>query len=207
MSGMGTIGAGVVIGGVLAIIWLRRTADSRGRAEAKFASAWISVAVWFGALPVIGAIDDATHMPTRLRDLADALVLLVGLAVTVWFVAGGIRIRRTEFRETQRQCVDEGRRPPRYFLRPWAVFGWTLGFGVVLVIGGGVAVASVIGVMLDNATAEQVDRTAQAIANLIALGTFALLPISAAAGLWRWRRIRVEAREHLQETRELLAHG
>jgi len=185
----------VVIGGVLAIIWLRRTADCRGHAEAKFASAWISVAVWFGALPIIGAVDDAAHMPARLRDVAYALVLIGGLAVTVWFVAGGIRIRRSDFRELRRQYTDAGRRPPHYFWRPWAIFGWTLGLGTVLVIGGGVAVASVIGAMLDNATAEQVERTGQAIANLLVVCTFALLPISAAAGLWRWWQLRGEERQ------------
>ncbi|GEM_PF-2445595 len=194
---MGTIGAAMVIGGVLAIIWSRRTAHKRGRDATYFVYAWASVAVWFGALPIIGAIDDVADLPAKLRDVLYALVLIGGLATTLWFVAAGIRSRRSEFRELQRQYIDAGRTPPRYFWRPWAIFSWTLGLGSVIVIGGGVAVASLVGALLDNATADEVDRTAQNIANVLTACTFALLPIAVAAGLWRWCQIRFEQRQPL----------
>nr|WP_172687789.1 hypothetical protein [Prescottella equi] len=34
-----------------------------------------------------------------------------------------------------------------------------------------------------------------------------LMVLAVLAGLWRWRQLRVEAREHLQETRERLTQG
>lgn len=194
---MGTIGAAMVIGGVLAIVWSRRAADKRGRDATYFVYAWASVAVWFGALPIIGAIDDVAVLPAKLRDVLYALILIGGLATTLWFVAAGIRSRRSEFRELQRQYTDAGRTPPRYFWRPWAIFSWTLGLGAVIVMGGGVAVASLVGALLDNATADEVDRTAQNIANVLTACTFALLPIAAAAGLWRWCQLRFEGRQSL----------
>ncbi|WP_404316416.1 hypothetical protein [Prescottella equi] len=192
---MTLIGAVMIIGGVVAIVWSRRTADKRGRDETYFVLAWSSVAVWFGALPVIGAIDEVAGLPAKLLDTLYALVLIGGLAVTLLFVTAGIRSRRREFRTLQRQCVDEGRTPSRYFWRPWAIFSWTLGLGAMLVLGGGIGVASLVGALLDNATADEVDRTAQSIANVLTVCTFALLPLAAAAGLWRWVQLRIEERQ------------
>lgn len=80
---MGTIGAAMVIGGVLTIVWSRRTADKRGRDATYFVYAWASVAVWFGALPIVGAIDDVAAVPAQLRDVLYALVLIGGLATTL----------------------------------------------------------------------------------------------------------------------------
>lgn len=191
-AGMGAVGAVIVIGGVVVIIWSRRTADTRGRDATYFAYAWASVAVWFGALPITGAICDVAAMPAKLRDILYALVLISGLATTLWFVAAGIRSRRREFRVLQRQYTDAGRTPPRYFWRPWAIFSWILGLGAMMVIGGGIAIASLVGALLDNATADEVDRTAQNIANVFTATTYALLPLAAAAGLRRWWQLRRE---------------
>lgn len=199
---MGTIGAVLVVGGVLTIIWSRRTAARRARPDSYFRCAWAAVAMWFGALPIIGAIDAAAHLSAKLQDAAYAIVLIGGLTATLWFAIAGLRARRNEFRELQRECTDEGRTPPRYFWTPWAIFGWTLGLGAVLVICGSLAVASIIGVLLDNATADEVERTSQIIATINTTCIFALIPIAAAAGLWRWWGSRVEAREQLVETVE-----
>jgi len=195
---MTLIGAMMIIGGVVAIVWSRRAVANQAREETYFAHAWASVAVWFGILPIIGAIDDVADLPAKLLDVLYALVLIGGLTATLWFVIAGIRSRRREFRELQRQCTDAGRTPPRYFWRPWAIFSWTLGLGAMMVIGGGIGVASLVGALLDNATADEVDRTAQSIANVLTACTFALLPIAAAAGLWRWVQLRLEER-HLAD--------
>ncbi|MET4614136.1 MFS family permease [Rhodococcus sp. PvR044] len=199
---MGTIGAVLVIGGVLTIIWSRRTPDRRARPDSYFRCAWASVAMWFGALPIIGAIADITHLSAKLQDAAYAVVLIGGLTATLWFAIVGLRTRRNEFRKLQRQCIDEGRTPPRYFWTPWSIFGWTLGLGAVLVICGSLAIASIIGVLLENATVDEVERTSQTIATITTTCIFALIPIAAAAGLWRWKGSRVEAREQLAETAE-----
>lgn len=196
---MGAIGAAMVIGGVLAIIWSRRTEVRRGRPDTLFRYAWSSVIIWFGALPIAAAIVDGAHLSSKLRDVTYALVLVAGLSATVWFVGAGIRARRAEFRELQREFLDDGRTPPRYFWTPWAIFGWTLGFGAVLVFGGGLAAGSIIGAFLDGLTADDVDRIAQNLANIIAASAFALLPISAGAGLWRWWRVRAELRDQQLE--------
>ncbi len=72
--------------------------------------------------------------------------------------------------------------------------------GGVLVFGGGFAVASVVGAVVDHSTVDEVEKTAQALANVIAACAFALLPIAAAAGLWRWWCLRNEGRELLGGT-------
>lgn len=164
---MGIIGCVMVVGGVLAIIFSRRTAERRGRPETVFRYAWSSVAVWFGALPVIGAIVDVAHLPAKSLDGAYALVLGAGLSVTLWFVVAGMRARRAEFDDLQREFIAEDRTPPRYFWTPWAIFGWTLGFGTALVFGGGLAIGSGIGAFLGDLTAEDVDRIAQGLANVL----------------------------------------
>lgn len=185
------IGGVIIIGGVLGIIWSRRTEYRRGRAASSYTCAWSTAAVWFGTLPII----EATHLPAKLQDIANAIVMCGGLSVTLWFVAAGVRARRAEFHDLRRECLDEGAPAPRYFWSPWAIFGWTLVLGGVLVFGGGFAVASVVGAVVDHSTIDEVERTAQALANVIAACAFALLPIAAAAGLWRWWRLRTEGHE------------
>lgn len=120
---MGAIGATMAIGGALAIIWSCRTEVRRGRPDTLFRYAWSSVTIWFGALPIAAAIVDGAHLSFKVRDVAFALVLVAGLSATVWFVGAGIRARRAEFRELQREFLDDGRTPPRYFWIPWAIFG------------------------------------------------------------------------------------
>lgn len=105
---MGAIGATMVLGGALAIIWSRRTEVRRGRPDTLFRYAWSAVIIWFGALPIAAAIVDGAHLSSKLRDVACALALVTGLSAAVSFVGAGMRARRAEFRELQREFLDNG---------------------------------------------------------------------------------------------------
>ncbi len=121
-------------------------------------------------------------LPARVQDAVSSVVISIGLAAGVWFLVQGVRTRRAEFREQQRDCRNRGAVPPRYFWSPWAIFGWTAALGGLVVVVGGMAVASAIAAMLGFQTQEEVDRASQTAASAITAGIFALVPVAAALG-------------------------
>ncbi|MEE2061569.1 hypothetical protein [Rhodococcus artemisiae] len=184
------LGAVMIVAGVCAFVWPPRSLHRHGRAAGSYVRASSAGVISFGALPIVAGLG----LSARSQDAVSAVVVTAGFAAAVWFVVEGMRVRRAEFRERQRQCVEKGAVPPRYFWSPWAIFGWTLALGFPVVLFGGLAVASGIGALIDFETAAEVERASQAFANVIAAGIFALVPVSAAAGLWRWWRSRSERR-------------
>ncbi|WP_137725609.1 hypothetical protein [Prescottella subtropica] len=186
-----------VVGGVLGIIWARRNAECRGPADTHRVIAVATTAVWFGALPLIGAIGDSLNLSGRALDLTYAVVLTGGVTLTARSVIAQVRARRTQFREHQQQLQDEGAPTTRYFWQPGAIAMWTFGVGVALVFAVGIGAVSLIGALIAPATVADVDRISQPAAYAITTCLFALLPISAGTGLWRWQQIRREHRQHV----------
>ncbi len=184
------LGAVIVVAGVCGFVWPPRSVHRYGRASASDVRASLSFMISFGALPLVAGLG----LSARSQDAVSAVVMTAGFASAVWFVVAGMRVRRAEFRERQRQCVEQGAVPPRYFWSPWAIFGLTLALGFPAVLFGGLAVASGIGALITFESAAEVERASQAFANVIAAGVFALVPVSAALGLWRWWRYRSERR-------------
>ena len=188
-------GGVLVISGMVGAAWAHRAAERRGRADNFFAYAWTTVAVWFGLLPLI----DGARLPATVQDLAYAVVVAGGIAVTLWCVFCGVRARRAEFRAHQLERRADGEPTSRYFWSPWSIFGWTLGLGFVVVFGIGIAIGSTVGVLLDQATADDVESIAKNLANVISACAFALVPLAAAAGAWRWWSIHREGRQQFAE--------
>lgn len=179
--GTGLIALAMVVGGfgVGALGFSLAAARSR----AFFVCSWSSVAVWVGALPLVGRLADPSS--AFARDALHALVLIPGLITTLGLVALGVRARR-------RESVFGGGVRSRYNWTPWQIFGWTLTLGEILVFAGGFAVASVAGIVIDGASAVRVELVSQSVSTAIALGFFVMFPVAAVAGVWRWQRLRTE---------------
>lgn len=186
-------GAMMIVGGACGFVWAPRVAPRYGSASVFYGRAWLLILAAFGALPVVSILG----LPARVQDAVSSVVISIGLAAGVWFLVQGVRTRRAEFREQQRDCRNRGAVPPRYFWSPWAIFGWTAALGGLVVVVGGMAVASAIAAMLGFQTQEEVNRASQTAASAITAGIFALVPVAAALGLWRWWRLRSEPSELL----------
>lgn len=179
--GTGLIALAMVVGGLGVSALAFSLAAARSRAF--FVCAWSSVAVWFGALPLVGRLADPSS--AFARDALNALVLIPGLLTTLGLIALAMRARR-------RESISADGVQSRYFWTPWQIFGWTLTLGEVLVFAGGFAVASIVGVVLDGASAGRVELVSQNVSIAIVLGFFVMFPVSATAGVWRWQRLRAE---------------
>lgn len=188
------IGAAMAIGGGVVIARALRDQVHRDFSDARFRCAWASTIAWFGALPLVSVICDAAALPPRVRDIGYTLVLVIGLAATLWFVATGLLSRRAEFRSRQQAAIEAGGHASRYFWRPWPIFGWTLGIGSALVLGGGVAVGSIMGAVGGSMTVAEVEQLSQTIADVLVISLYAVVLIAMDAGLMRWYQLRRETR-------------
>lgn len=205
---LSVVGALIFIGAGYAVLRKLRAIRDTNRSDTYFSCMWLWFGAWVGLILVVpNTFDLVTGGATPPPSWIAVVVVLVFVVPFAGFGIAGLWSRWGQFRDLRRQCVEMGTTPPRYFWKPWAITGWTLTFGYAAIIAAAFGVGALLDNHLEGASSLESENANRVFSNVLFGCLVGLMVLAALAGLWRWRQLRVEAREHLQEARERLTQG